>query len=74
MEEPHPDVDDIGIFDKCIGVTVKLGYGTNSGGNIATVKRCATNANGFVIVCAHNNPLLDTREYEVELEVGTTDW
>ena len=73
MEEPLPDVDDIGIFDKYIGVTVKLDDGTNSGGNITTMKRRATDANGFLIGRAHNNPLLYTREYEVELEDGTTD-
>ena len=73
MEEPCPDVDDIGNFDKYISVTVKLDDGTNSGGNIATVKRCATNANRFEIGRVHNNPLTDTREYEVDLEDGTTD-
>ena len=61
MEEPHPDVDDIGIFDKYIGVTVKLDVGANSCGNIATMKRRATDAKGFAIGLAHNNPLLDTR-------------
>ena len=54
-------------------MTVKLNYGNNSGGNIATVEQSATNANGFPIGRAHNNPLLDTREYEVELEYGKTD-
>ena len=49
MEEPLTDVDYIGIFDKYIGVTVKLDDETNSGGNIATVKLHATNANGFAI-------------------------
>ena len=61
MEEPRPEVDDIRRFDKYIGVTAKLDVGPNSCGNIATLKQRATNANGFVIVCAHNNPLLDTR-------------
>ena len=54
-------------------MTVKLEYGTNSGGNIDTVKRSATDANGFTIGHVHNNPLLDTIEYEVELEDFTTD-
>ena len=49
MEKPHPDVDDIGRFDKYISVTVKLDDGTNSGGNIAYVKRRATDTNGFKI-------------------------
>ena len=63
MEEPHPDVDDIEIFDRYIGVTVKLDNETNSGGNIATVKRRTTDASEFAIGWAHNNPLLDAREY-----------
>ena len=73
MEEPHPNVDNIGSFNKHIGVTVKINDENNSGVNIDTVKRRATDANGFAIGQAHNNPLLDTRNYEVELEDGTTD-
>ena len=72
-ETDRPEDDDIGSFDKYIGVTVKLDNVTNSCGNIATLKCHATNANGFEIGHAHNNPLLDTREYEVELEDSTTD-
>ena len=49
MEEPHPDVDDIEIFDRYIGVAVKLDNETNSGGNIATVKRRTTDASEFAI-------------------------
>ena len=48
-------------------------YGTNSGGNIATMKRRTTDAHVFAIVLAQNNPLLYIREYEVELKNGTTD-
>ena len=73
MEEPRPDVNYIGSFDKYIGVKVKLDDGTNSSGNISTVKQRSTNANVFAIGRAHNNPLLDTKEYEIELEDGTTD-
>ena len=47
IEEPRTYIDNIRVFNKYIGVMVKLGDETNSGGNIATVKRCATNANGF---------------------------
>ena len=61
IKEPRPDIDDIGSFDKYICVTVKLDDGINSGVNIATVKRNSTDANGFTIGRAHNNPLLDTR-------------
>ena len=67
MEDPHPDVDDIGSFDKYISVVVKLENETNSGVNISTVTRCATDANRYVIEQAHNNPIMDTRDYEVEL-------
>ena len=63
IKEPCPDVHEIGIFENYISMTVKLDDETNGGGNIATVKRCSTDANGFSIVRAHNNPLLDTREY-----------
>ena len=53
-------------------MTVKLDNGTNSGGKFSTVKRRTTDANGFSIGRTHNNPLMDTIEYKVELEYGTT--
>ena len=59
-EEPHPDVDDIGSFDKYISVTVKLDNENYGGGNIANQKCCATHENGLAIGYGHNNPLLDT--------------
>ena len=54
-------------------MTVKVDDGTNFGGNIASVKRSSTDANGFSIGRAHNNPLLDTSEYEFQLEDSTND-
>ena len=72
IEELKSDIYDIGIFDNYIGVAVKLDNVTNSGGNIATVKRRAKNANRFAIGRAHKNSLLDTRDDYVELEGGTT--
>ena len=39
----------------------------------ATVKRRLINFNSTLIGQAHKNPLLDTRQYEVQLEDGTTD-
>ena len=72
-EKPRPYVDVIEIFDKYIVVTVKLDDETNSGFNIATMKRIATDTNGFAIGRAHNNPLLYNREYYIELEDGTLD-
>ena len=45
----------------------------NSGGNLATVKRRATDEQGRLLGTACRNPLLITQEYEVELENGETD-
>ena len=61
MKEPRPYADDIWGLYNYIDVTVKLDDETNSVGNIATVKLLATDANGFAIGRAHNNPLLYTR-------------
>ena len=52
---------------------VKMEDGTNSGGNIDTVKQRATNANELAIRRAHNNLLIDTREYEDDFEYGITN-
>ena len=49
MEEPYPDVDDIGSFNKYIGVTFKLDDEANSGGKIANSKFRATDTNGSAI-------------------------
>ena len=61
MKDSCLDVGDIGSFDNYIGVTVKLEDITKSAGSIATMKWHATNENGFSIVRAHNNSLLDTQ-------------
>ena len=73
LEEPRPDIDDIGSFDNYISVMVKMEYETNSDGNIDTVKKNATDANRFAIGRSQNNPLLYNWEYEVYLEDGRTD-
>ena len=73
IEEPPPDVDSIGSFDKYIVVMIKLDDKTNSGGNIATVKRRGTDENIFANGRAHIVPLLDTIEYEADLEYEKTD-
>ena len=68
MEEPHREFDDIGSFNKYISVVVKLENETNNGGNISTVKRRATDKNIYAIGREHKNQIMDTLEYEVELE------
>ena len=67
-ERPEEDDIDIDTYDKLIGSQILLDDGTK-----ATVRRRMTNYDGTTIGTAHVNPLLDTREYEVELEDGTTD-
>ena len=46
---------------------------SNNCGNLATVIRRATDKYGAPIGQAHINPMLDTREFEVELENSETD-
>jgi len=69
------DVEDIDsdTYDQYIGATYKLDEATNNGGNLATVKRRATDIHGNMIGKSNANPLLDTALYEVELEDGTMD-
>ena len=70
-----PIDDDVVAFDNLVGATFLLDP-TKSPNNVATkatvVKR-KTDALGKPIGTQHPNPLLDTREYEVELEDGTYD-
>ena len=67
------EVDDPEVYDKLIGAKVVLDEFSNAGGNIATVKRRATDASGKPLGNAHSKIALDTREYEIELEDGTED-
>ena len=67
-DRPEEDDIDLDTYDKLIGAQVLLDDGMK-----ATVKRRLTNFDGTPIGQAHSNPLLDTRQYEVELEDGTTD-
>ena len=59
-------------FDKYIGARLKLDV-SDDNGNIATVRRRAQDERGRPIGVAHRNPMLDTREFEVELENGETE-
>ena len=73
MSREKPEADDIDDMDKYIGAKIVLDQ--NNPGNLATavVKRRVTDFSGRPVGRAHINPMLDTREYEVELEDGTTD-
>ena len=77
--KPLDDADDIDLkaidddMDKYIGARLDLGDISGENGNIATVKRRAKDDQGRPIGVAHRNPMLDTREFEIELENGETD-
>ena len=62
----------IELLDQYIGAEVILDEDNPS--NLATVKsRVIRDFNGRLVGKGHTNPLLDTREYEVEFMDGTTD-
>ena len=76
VSEPLADAEediDPDILDKYIGAKIVLDDKSNIGGNLATVKSRLTEINGRPLGTANNNPLLDDREYENELEDDTTD-
>ena len=59
--------------EKYIEAKLIIDEKSNNGGNLATVIRQATDEYGMPILQAHRNPILDTREFEVELENGETE-
>jgi hypothetical protein len=70
QEEGQPEADSVDDYDKLVGATFLLDP-INNPGNVATkatVMRRKTDAQGKPLGKAHANPLLDTREYIVELE------
>ena len=73
--EQRPEADDVDSYDNLIGATFLLDplKSPNNVATRATVIRRKTDHLGNPIGKAHSNPLLDTREYEVELEDGTYD-
>ncbi len=73
--DDQPEADDIDSYDNLIGATFLLDP-LKSPDHVATramVIRRKTDHLGNPLGCAHVNPLLDTREYKVELEDGTYD-
>ena len=74
-EDGQPEADSVDDYDKLVGATFLLDP-INNPGNVATkatVLRRKTDAQGNPLGKAHANPLLDTREYIVELEDGSYD-
>lgn len=74
-DDGDPDDDNVDAYDKLIGATFLLDP-VKCPGNVATkatvIKR-KTDPQGKPLGKPHHNPLLDTREYIVELEDGTHD-
>lgn len=67
------DVDDLqsDACNKYIGTNIKIE--TPDGVRRARVTKHARNFEGRLIGHEHSNPLLDTRQYDIEFEDGTTD-
>jgi hypothetical protein len=64
----HPKPD---VFDQCLTANILTeNWGVVERG---TVVQRARDQHGELIGIAHNNPLLDTREYEVEYPDGSLD-
>ena len=59
-------------YDRYIGAEVLVGV-PGEGSRQATVKRCVRNDNGTVVGTQHRNPLIYTREYELDYNNVTHD-
>ena len=75
--EPLADAEDEidpEVYDKSyISAKMILNDTVDGGGNIATMKSCVTDINGQGVGVANNSPLLNIRQYEVEMEDAMTD-
>ena len=74
-DESIPDADDYtpDAFDTYVAMEIGLPRGPDDSLHSATVKRRAVDDEGKPIGVANNNPLLDSRQYEVEYLDGTTE-
>ena len=68
-----PEEDDIVTKDQYINMEVNINRGDENCMERATVKKRALDMNGEPIGKAHKNPLLDSREFEVEYIDDTTE-
>ena len=67
------DVTEIGNIDPYLGMELGLNKGDEEGLHSATVKKRAVDEDGKPIVKPSNNPILDSRQYEVEYADGNTE-
>jgi hypothetical protein len=70
----RPDEDDIqsDVYDKYIGAEVSVDFGMERKRR-ATVKARARDFEGNLVGRSNQNPLLDTSEYKIEYDDGTSD-
>ena len=75
QDDPILDADEVtdDIFDKFVGAKFILDDKADGGGRLATVRKRSRDDEGRPVGRAHANPMLDTREYEIELEDGEMD-
>jgi hypothetical protein len=66
----QPEDDDEEAINKYLNAGLILGLGTSNERRGRVVK-WARNLEGEPVGCAHNNPLFDTREYDVEFTDGS---
>ena len=69
-EETHHTSE---AFDGYISMEIGLPRGSDDSLHHAKVKRRAVDVDGIPVGVYHNNPLLDTRKYEIEFVDGTTE-
>ena len=69
-DRPYRDDLDVDAYDKYIGAEVLMDV-KGEGSRWDTVKRRVRNDDGTVVGTNHQNPLMDTREYELEYNNGT---
>ena len=60
VPEEAVDDTDLNLYDKFIMDKILLTEGSNNGGNLAMVKKCATDFPGKPLSAAHANLMLDT--------------
>ena len=71
--DDNPPSDEINTFDPYINMEIGLPRGDDDSLHHAQVKRCALDDNGRPVGRSHNNPLLDSRQYEVEFLDGSVE-
>lgn len=73
LKEADEYNQEYGVEDPYIGMNLGLPHGPDDGLQHAKVKKRVIDDNGTPVGIANNNPLLDTRQYEVEFMNGESE-